>query len=75
MTDKQITDVLERVKKWSKGRQETAAQILLEIEAQDSSQYQLTNEQTAEVKRRLSDPDPIYLSFEEIEKYFADRKA
>ena len=75
MTDKQIIEVLERVRKWPKGRQETAAQILLEIEAQDSSQYQLTDEQTIEVRRRLSDSNPTYLSLEEVEQYFANRRA
>jgi len=42
---------LERVRTWPAARQEDAARLLLEMEAQDASPYRLTDEQLAEVRR------------------------
>jgi hypothetical protein len=44
-----------------------AAMILSQLEVQD--RYTLTDEQVAEVKRRLADPNPKYLSLEEFEAF------
>ena len=51
MTAKDIEEVLERVRHWPKERQEDAAEVLLEIERQDSSRYRLSDEQAKEVAR------------------------
>ena len=49
MTAKDIEAVLERVRQWPKERQEDAAEVLLEIERQDTSRYRLTDAQAKEV--------------------------
>ena len=51
MTAKDIETVLERVRQWPKERQEDAAEVLLEIERQDTSRYRLTDAQAKEVAR------------------------
>jgi hypothetical protein len=51
MTAKDIEAVLERVRQWPKERQEDAAEVLLEIERQDTSRYRLTDAQAKEVAR------------------------
>ena len=51
MTAKDIATVLERVRQWPKERQEDAAEVLLEIERQDTSLYRLTDDQAKEVAR------------------------
>ena len=55
MTTK-LKEVIERVQNWPEERQEDAAKVLLEMEAQDASSYQLPDEQLAEVRRRRADP-------------------
>ncbi|MGZ9064859.1 MAG: hypothetical protein ACXW2I_05975 [Burkholderiales bacterium] len=59
---------------WPAERQEDAARVLTEMEEQDTSTYQLTDEQLAEVKRRLADPNPTFLSLE-VRERFARRRA
>ena len=48
MTKSDVSQVLERVRSWPEERQEEAANVLLEMEAQDASPYRLTDEQLAE---------------------------
>jgi predicted transcriptional regulator len=55
--------------------QEDAARVLSEMEEQDASPYRLTDEQVAEVKRRLADPNPKFLTLEEVRERFAQRRA
>ena len=66
MTTKALKDVIERVQRWPQERQDDAARMLLEMEAQDTSGYRLTDEQAAEVERRLADPDPKFLTLAEV---------
>jgi uncharacterized protein YjiS (DUF1127 family) len=49
MTVKALEGVIERVRHWPKQRQEDAAEILLEMERQDSSDYGLTDAQAEQV--------------------------
>ena len=70
MKKDQITAVLERVRSWPAERQEDAVRLLLEMEAQDTSPYRLTDEQVAEVRRRRAKPDPKYVSLAEARKRF-----
>lgn len=51
MTTKDLEDVILRVRRWPKERQEDAAEILLEMERQDASGYRLTDAQAEEVAR------------------------
>jgi hypothetical protein len=75
MTKKDIKQVLDRVLSWPPERQEDAARVLSEMEAHDASDYYLTDEQAAEVKRRLAESNPRYLTLEEVEALFARRRA
>ena len=70
MTKDQITAVFERVRTWPEKRQEDAARVLLEMEEQDKSTLRLTDEQAAEVRRRLADPDRKTIPAEEVFKRF-----
>jgi len=47
---KLLQDVLERVRTWPDDRQDDAARLLLELEAQQTSDYRLTPEQVKEVE-------------------------
>jgi putative addiction module component (TIGR02574 family) len=55
MTRDQVKEILDRVLTWSPERQEDAVRVLREMEAQDASPYRLTDDQAAEVERRLAD--------------------
>ena len=66
MTTKALKEAIERVQRWPQERQDDAARMLLEMEAQDTSGYRLTDEQVAEVERRLADPDPKFLTLAEV---------
>ena len=66
MTTKALKEVIERVQRWSQQRQDDAARMLLEMEAQDTSSYHLTDEQAAEVECRLADPNPKFLTLAEV---------
>jgi hypothetical protein len=67
MTTK-LKEVIERVQTWPKERQEDAAKVLLEMEAQDASSFQLTDEQLAEVRRRRAEKNPETLTLAEFDK-------
>jgi hypothetical protein len=51
MTAKDLEELIERVRYWPKERQEDAAEVLLEMERQDTSGYRLTGAQAREVVR------------------------
>ena len=74
MTKDQVKAVLDRVLTWPSKRQEDAARVLTEMEGQDISSYHLTDEQVAEVKRRLADLNPKFLTLEEVRDRFALRR-
>jgi transposase len=74
MTKEQIKAVLDRVLTWPHQQQEDAAQLLLDIERSDKP-VRLTDEQVAEVKRRMAEPDPKFLTLEEVRSRFALRRA
>jgi hypothetical protein len=75
MTKDQVKEVLDRVLTWPSKRQEDAARVLAEMEQQDASPLHLTDEQVAEVKRRLADPKPKFLTLEEVRERFTLRRA
>ena len=51
MAAKNLEELMERVRHWPKQRQEDAAEVLLEMERQDTSGYRLTDAQVQEVAR------------------------
>ncbi len=75
MTRDQVKEILDRVLSWPPERQEQAARVLTEMEAQDESRLTLTDEQVAEVKRRLADPNPKMIPAEEVFRRFRARRA
>jgi len=64
--NKKLQQVIERVQAWPESRQEDAAEVLLEMEAQNTSPYHLTIGQIAEVERRLADPNPRFMTLAEL---------
>jgi hypothetical protein len=75
MTKDQIKAVLDRVLTWSPERQADVAQVVTLMEEQDKSSVRLSDEQVAEVRRRLVDPNPKFLTLEEVRERFARRRA
>lgn len=75
MTKDQVKAILDRVLSWPPERQADVAQMVEMMEAQDRTALQLSDEQIAEVERRLSDPDPKFMTLEEVRIRFADRRA
>ena len=71
MTTKALKEAIERVQQWPEERQEDAAKILLDMEAQDTSAYGLTDDQVAEVKLHLADPNPRFLTLAEVRVRFS----
>jgi hypothetical protein len=70
MTRNEVSKVLQRVHTWPDERQEEAAQMLLEMEAQDASPYRLTDQQLAEVRRRRAQEKPKLVPFTDARKRF-----
>ena len=70
MTDDEIKAVLKRVLTWPPDRQRAAAEILVSIEAQDTSTFRLTDAQAAEVRERLSSSSAQTIPFEEVFRRF-----
>lgn len=73
MTKEQVKSILDRVLTWPPERQQDAVQMLALMEEQDRADVRLTDEQVAEIERRLADPNPKYLTLEEVRERFARR--
>jgi predicted transcriptional regulator len=73
MTKEQIEQILERVRTWPAERQEDAAAILLEMEQQDSSFYELSEEELAEIEVALEEADRGEFATDEEMKALFDR--
>ena len=65
MTTDELKRALDRVLTWPPERQADVVAILESIEEQDGSEYALTDEQAAEVRRELEDKNPETLTSEE----------
>ena len=75
MTRDHVKEILDRVLSWPAERQADVAHMVELMEEQDKSGLHLTDEQVAEVKRRLADPHPTFLTLEEVRERFARRRA
>jgi hypothetical protein len=75
MTKDQIKVVLDRVLTWPRQRQEDAAQLLLDMQRDGGDSVRLTDEQVAEVERRLAEPEPTFLTLEDVRARLAKRRA
>jgi hypothetical protein len=75
MTKERVREILDRVLTWPAEREADVAHMVELMEAQDKSELRLTDEQVAEVKRRLADPNPEFFTLEEVRERFARRRA
>jgi hypothetical protein len=75
MTKEQVKEILDRVLTWPAERQVDVAHMVELMEEQDKSELRLSDEQVAEVNRRLADPSPRLLTLEEVRERFAHRRA
>ena len=66
MTQDQVKELLDRVLNWPPERQADVAQVVALMEQQDRSPLRLTDEQAAEVRRRLAEKDPKTVSLAEF---------
>jgi hypothetical protein len=58
MTRDQIKEILDRVLSWPPERQADVAHVVEIMEEQDKSDLRLSDEQAAEVRRRLAEKNP-----------------
>jgi len=71
MSKEQVKDVLDRVLTWPAERQEDAAKVLMLMESQDYSGYQLTDAQVEEIQRRRADKNAKRLTLDEFKERLA----
>lgn len=72
MTKDQIDEVLERVRKWPKARQEDAVQMLLAMEKLGTEPYRLSPEERADIQNALDEAARgEFASDAEVETLFA----
>ena len=75
MTRDEVKTILDRVRTWPPERQEDAARVLSEMERQDDGGLRLTEEQAAEVRRRLANPSGERIPAEEVFRRFRSNGA
>ena len=75
MTTREVKTVLNRVLTWPKKRQKDVVEILESMEEQDTSRLRLTDEQAAEVRRRLREKNPKNIPAEKVFARLLKRKA
>jgi hypothetical protein len=67
MTKDNVKAALDRVLTWPPERQQDVVKILRAMEEQDTSEWRLTDEQLAEVERRLADKNEPTITLEELD--------
>lgn len=70
MTKDQVKEILDRVLTWPAERQADVAHVVEIMEEQDKSDLRLSDEQAAEVRRRLAEPSPKTIPAEEVFKRY-----
>ena len=66
MTRDQVKEILDRVLTWLADRQEDVARMVEVMGEQDGSEPRLSDQQAAEVRRRLADPRDDNIPAEEV---------
>jgi 16S rRNA U1498 N3-methylase RsmE len=66
MTRDQVKAILDRVLTWPPERQADVAYVVELMEMQDKSELRLSDDQAAEVRRRLANPSKETISAEEV---------
>lgn len=70
-----MKEVLDRVLTWPPERQADIVHVVEMMEEQYSSELRLTDEQAAEVRRRLAEPSPNRIPAEEVFRRLRSRFA
>jgi hypothetical protein len=70
MTKDQVKEILDRVLNWPPERQADVAHVVELMEEQDKGELRLADEQAAEVRRRLANPDTKTIPAEDVFKRF-----
>lgn len=73
MTRDQVKEILDRVLTWPAERQADVAHVVELMEEQDKSDLRLTDEQAAEVRRRLAERNPRTLTLAEFSEHLRRR--
>jgi hypothetical protein len=73
MTREQVKELLDRVLTWPSERQADLAEVARIMEQQDKSALRLTEEQAAEVGRRLAEKNPKTLTLTELNAHLRRR--
>jgi len=68
MTRSEVKEALDRVLTWPPKRQNDVVKVISAMEEQASSTYRLTDEQAAEVRRRLRQKNPKNIPAKEVFK-------
>jgi hypothetical protein len=66
MTKEQVKEIFDRVQTWPPERQADVIEVVKLMEAQDRSELHLTDEQVAEVQRRLAEDNPKTMTLAEF---------
>ena len=75
MTKEKVKEVLDRVLTWPPERQADVVHVLEMMEEQQDSVLRLTDEQAAEVRRRLANPGSTRIPAEKVFKRLRSRIA
>ena len=68
MTKDQVKEILDRVLTWPPERQADVAHVVELMEEQDNSTLRLSDEQAAEVRRRLADENAKTVTLAEFDE-------
>ena len=73
MTRDQVKEILDRVLTWPAERQADVAHVVEIMEEQDRSDLRLSEEQAAEVRRRLAEKNPKTITLGELNEHLRRR--
>jgi hypothetical protein len=73
MTKEQVKEILDRVLTWPPERQADVVHVVEKMEEQDKSDLRLTDEQAAEVRRRLVEKNPETVTLTEFKEHLRRR--
>jgi hypothetical protein len=73
MTRDQVKEILDRVLTWPAERQADVAHVVEIMEEQDRSDLRLSEEQAAEVRRRLAEKNPNTITLAELNEHLRRR--
>jgi hypothetical protein len=73
MTEEKVKEILDRVLTWSPERRADVAHVVEIMEEQDKSGLRLTDQQAAEIRRRLAEKNPKTLTLAEFNERLSRR--